>query len=181
MKTTFLYGLGMAIAGAVLNFAFYFAGMHDSAETLGSAQRYGMIGGMLITIVGLVMAVRARRSESPLDEDFGYGRALWAGTLTSFWGAIFGNVFNILYITVINPGLTDVTRDMQVAAWEEAGLTAEQIANAEKMMEMFTNPALQFVMGLIMAFIISFIVSLIVAIFVRRTAEDTFEVPPLES
>ncbi len=181
MKTTFIYGLGMAIAGAVLNFAFYFAGMHDSAETLGSAQRYGMIIGLLITLVGLVMAIRARRSETPLDEDFGYGRALWAGTLTSFWGALFGNVFNILYVTAINPGITDVAHDMQVAAWEEAGMTADQIAGAEKMMEMFTNPAIQFVMGLIMAFIFSFIFSLIIAIFVRRSAEESFEAPPLES
>src|SRR5690606_32135642 len=103
MKTTFIYGLGMAIAGAVPNFALYFLGFHDSPEKLQSAQTVGMVGGLLITIVGLVMVIRARRAETPADEAFGYGRALGAGTLTSLWGSLFGNIFNVLYLTVINP------------------------------------------------------------------------------
>ncbi len=184
MKTTFLYGLGMAIAGAVLNFILYFAGMHDTPEKLQSSQTVGMVAGLVITVAGLVLAIRARRDETPLDEDFGYGRALGAGTLTALWGSLFGNLFNVAYMTVINPGLADVTREMQINAWEEQGLTPEQIDQAEGFLNMMSNPALQFVFGFIFAFLFSFVFALIIAAFIRRSAEESFDEaapPPLES
>ncbi|WP_221032333.1 DUF4199 domain-containing protein [Actomonas aquatica] len=174
MKTTFLYGLGMAIAGAVLNLGLFFGGYHDSVDKLTTSQIIGGVGGGIITIVGLILAIRARRAETPADEAFGYGRALGAGTLTSLWGALFGNVFNVLYMTVINPNMQEIVVESQMAAMEAQGAGADQMEAAEGMIRMMTNPALQFVFGLIGAFLFSFVISLIIAAFIRREATEDF-------
>lgn len=176
MKTTFTYGLGMAIAGALLNFAFYFLGYHDTIEKFAVAQKAGIFVGLAIVIVGLILAIRARRSETPADEDFGYGRALGAGALTSLWSAVFGTLFNLLYATVINTGMRDLIVESQLDAMAKKGMSSAQIDQAEPMIRTMTSPVIQSAFGLVIGFLFAFILSLIIAAFLRRPAAD--EVPP---
>jgi hypothetical protein len=173
MKTTFIYGLSMAIAGTLMNFAFYFLGFHDSPEKIGTGQMIGLLGGMVITIGGLVLAVKARRSEIPDQEDFGYGRALGAGVLTSLWASIFGSISNFVYMGFINPGMQEVIVESEIAKLEAKGVSMEQIDQAEGMIRMMTSPAASGIMGFIGAFIISVIISLIIAAILKRPAQDS--------
>ena len=69
----------------------------------------------------------------------------------------------------------------EIAKLEAQGLTADQIAGAEKMMQIMTGPVAQAATIIIGGFIFGFLLSLIVAIFVRRPAEETFdERPPIQ-
>jgi hypothetical protein len=43
MKTPLIYGFSMALATSLVTLLLYFAGFHDSAEKLGSAQWIGTI------------------------------------------------------------------------------------------------------------------------------------------
>jgi hypothetical protein len=180
MKTTLLYGLGMAIAGILLTFALYLTGFHSSVEKFTTGQTIGSIGGTIIMIAGLILAVRARRAETPVDEEFSYGRSLGAGTLTSLWSSLFGVLFNLVYSTVINPGMNELIIETQSAKMAEAGMSADQIEAAEAGIRMMTHPAIQAAVGFIFIFLFSFVISLIVAAFVRRKAVEDFsaEVPP---
>ena len=180
MKTTFIHGIGIAIAGAILTFALYFLGFHDSVEKLGTAQTIGMVGGFAISIGGLTLAIRARRDETPADEPFGYGRALGAGTLTTLWSAIFGTLFHVLYTAVINPGMQDIIVENELNKLEAQGMTAAQIESAEGMIQMMTGPVIQSVFALIFGFLFGFIISLVVSIFLRREAVDSIPPPPVE-
>lgn len=173
MKTTFIYGLSMAIAGTLMNFMFYFLGLHDSADKIGTAQMIGLVVGLIITIGGLILATKARRAETPAEEGFGYGRALGAGVLTALWASIFGTIANVVYMSVINPGMQDLIIENEVTKLEAQGLTAAQIEQAEGMIRMMTSPAASGIMGFIGAFVISTVICLIIAAVLKRPAEDT--------
>ena len=173
MKTTFIYGLSMAIAGTIMNFMFYFFGLHDSPDKIGTAQMIGLTLGMVITIGGLVLAVKARRSETPEEEDFGYGRALGAGVLTSLWASIFGTISNVVYMAFINPGMQEMIIEGEITKLEAKGMSAEQIDQAEGMIRMMTSPAASGIMGFIGAFVISVVICLIIAAVLKRPATNS--------
>lgn len=170
MKTSLTYGLGMAIAGTILAFVLYFLGFHSSAEKLATGQTIGMIGGLAIAIVGLTLAVKARRAETPATEPFGYGRALGVGTLTGLFSSLFGSISNVIYVTLINPGIQDLLVEGELAKLEARGMTADQTEAAEGMIRLMTGPAMQGVFGLIGGFFFSFIIALIVAAVLKRPA-----------
>lgn len=172
MKTTFFYGLSMAIAGTLMTFVLYFLGLHDAADKIGTAQTIAMIGGMAITIGGLILAVKARRSEIPDEEDFGYGRALGAGVLTSLWASIFGSISSVVYMGFINPGMQDLIIENEITKLEASGMSVEQIDQAEGMIRMMTSPAASGIMGFIGAFVISVVICLIIAAVLKRPAQD---------
>lgn len=180
MKTSFIHGLGMAIAGFVLALVMFFLGFHDSPDKLGVAQTVGLVGGLAITLGGLILAIRARRAETPADEPFGYGRALGTGTLTGLFSSAFGAISTVLYATVINPGFQEVVIETQIAKMEEQGMGAAQIEQAEGMIRMMSGPAAQGVFGFIGGFVFSFIFALIIAAFLKRPAADPTP-PPIAS
>lgn len=181
MKTSLTYGAAMAIAGAVLTLLLYFAGLHDSAEKMKSAQWAGSIGGIAIGITCLTLAMREKRAQFPADREWGYGAALAGGVLTGVFASLFGIVTAYLYFGLINPGFTDVIYAAQVAAMQERGMPAAQIEKAEPMMRAFLSPtamaAMQFFMGLVW----STALSLIIAIFLRQrpAAPANAEPPPV--
>ncbi len=177
MKTYLTYGFFMTLAGAVLTMGLYFLGFHSDVDKLHSAQTISTIGGLAIGITFIALGIKARRAEVPATEDFSYGRAVGAGVMVGLFAALFGMVTNLLYMQVINPGLTDLMVQAQIAKWDAAGLSSARIEQAEKMMRKMMNPALQAVFGLIFGVIICTVISLVAAAFLKRPA--TAEQPPV--
>ena len=177
MKIYLNHGLGMAIAGTLLAFVLYFLGYHNDVEKIESAQRVAMIAGIAIAIVGLTLAIKARRATAPTHEPFGYGRALGAGTLTALFSSLFGALANVLYVAVVNPGMIDLIVENEITKLENKGTPDAQIEAAEGMIRMLSSPAAQGVFGFIGGFFFTFIVALIVAAFLKRPATTT--PPPL--
>ncbi len=172
MKTTFFYGLIMALCGILLNYGLYFLGFHDSAEKLRVAQIIGGCGGLVATIVCIVLGCRARRAETPATEAFGYGRSLLTGFLISLWGVIFGTISQVLYISVVNPGFRDIVTQSELAKLEAKGLSGAQLEQAEGMVRMMTGPVAQGIFGFIGGLLICTILCLIIAAFIRRPAVE---------
>ena len=177
MKTPLIYGLYMALAGLVLNLVLYFAGFHSEVDKLGTAQTIATIGNLILGVTLLVLGIKARRAEIPPTEDFGYGRALWAGVQISFFACIFGIITNFLYMNVINRGLRELMVQAQIAKWETLGMSSDRIEQAEKMMRMMMNPAMQAVFGLLFGMLICTVISLIAAAFLKRPAQDNLAPP----
>jgi hypothetical protein len=180
MKTTFAYGIGIAIASFVLGLILFFAGFHTDVDKLSTGQTIGSIGGLGISIVGLVLAMKARREEFTPEEGFGYGRALGTGTLTALWSAIVSAILTMIYATAINPGMQELIIENEIAKLEEQGLPAAQIEAAEGVMNFMTSPAMMGISSMIAGFIFGVIVSLIVAAFLKRAPVDITP-PPLET
>ncbi len=168
----------MALAGLLVNLGLYFAGFHSDVEKLATAQTISSVLNLILGVTLLVLGVKARRAEIPSTEDFGYGRALWAGVQISFFACIFGTITNFLYMGVINRGLKELMVQAQINKWEALGMSSEKIEGAEKMMRTMMNPALQAVFGIIFGMVICTILSLIIAAFLKRPAQDSLT-PPL--
>jgi hypothetical protein len=172
MKTTFFYGVIMAVIGILLNYAMYFLGFHDSVEKMHTGQMISAIVGILAGIVCLVLAARARRSETPASESFGYGRSLLACFLTSLWSVCFTTLSWVIYIGVVNPGVRDVMIQGELAKLEAKGLSSTQVEQAEGMIRMMMGPVPQGLIGFCFGLVIWTLISLIIAAFVRRPAPD---------
>ena len=109
MKTCFLYGFLLAVAGSILILVLYFLGFHSDPAKLAAGNWIGGVLGLGIGISLTVLGVKARRSEVPENVEFGYGRALGAGVLISLFASILSTIFNYVYAAFINPGPVSYT------------------------------------------------------------------------
>ncbi len=172
MKTYLTYGLAMAIASLLLTLALFFAGYHSDPDKVQSAQMVLTIGGLAISIVGIVLGTKARRSEIPATEPFGYGRALGAGVMIALFSAVFGTIVHLAYTQAINPDFNEVLLQGQLAKLEADGVPSSQLDAAEVVMRKMMHPALQAVFGLVGGTLYGTVVALITSIFLRRRATD---------
>jgi hypothetical protein len=179
MKSYLTYGLAMAIAGAVLNIVLYLLGFHSDPAKLLTAQIVGGCGGLAIGITCLTLGIKACRAEVPATEEFGYGRALVAGVMISLFAALINIATTYLYATVINPGFVDVIVQAQAQKFEAQGMSPSQIEAAEKMVRMFSGPAVQAISGFLGGMFFGTLISLVAAAFLKRpAAPESFGAPP---
>lgn len=172
MKTYLTYGLAMAIASLLLTLALFFAGYHSDPDKVQSAQLTLTLAGLAISVVGIALGTKARRTEVPATEPFGYGRALGAGVMIALFSAAFGTIVHLTYTQAINPDFNEVLVQGQMAKLEADGLPASQIEAAEAVMRKMMHPALQAVFGLVGGTLYGTIIALITSIFFRRQATD---------
>ena len=177
MKTPLTYGFLMALGGTLVTFALFFAGFHDSAEKMKSAQWIGGGLGIAIAVICLAFAMREKR-ESRAQAEWSYGSAVGAGVLTGLFGALFGAIFGYVYVAYINPQLCDVVYQMQVDKMEATGLSTTQIERAEPMLRKWISPAVFTVSQAVSGLIMGVLLSLIVAIFFRKPVGPAVPTPP---
>jgi hypothetical protein len=179
MKTYLTYGFGMALGGALLSFAMFFAGFHDSPAKLDTAQWIQMAGGLALGITGVVLGTKARRAEIPADAPFGYGSALGAGVMITLFAALLGLVTTYLYVAVINPHYGDVVLQAQSEKLEAKGLPAEQIEQIQRMSSVMMKPATMTAFTFVSGLFFGTLISLVTAAFLKRPAgEDPALSPP---
>jgi hypothetical protein len=181
VKIPLTYGAAIAIAGALLTLILFFAGFHDSVEAMQSrtAQTVSIVVPVLITIVCLALAMRDKRETTPPDAKWGYGAAVATGVMTVLFSVLFGAVFAYIYFAVLNPEMSSVIYDTQIAKMEEQGVPASQIDQSEAIMRKMLSPVMMTVFQGVMGFISGVVLSLIVAIFYkRRSLESGFSSPP---
>ena len=169
IKICFSYGAIMAVSGAVFTLLLYFAGFHDNAEKLSASQWLGFAGSLCISATCLALAMRAKRMQHPPEANWGYGFALGTGMLTSVCAVVLGVFTTYLYFAVINPGIVEVIRTMQLNAMEAAKAPNVQIQQLEN----FSATVLSILIVIAQAFVgfvISVTLSFILAIFFRSRA-----------
>jgi hypothetical protein len=183
MKLALMYGAAMAIAGAIFVLLLFFAGFHDSAAKLQSAQWIGIGGGLAIGVACLALAMREKRAQFPAEEDWGYGSALGAGVLTALFGSLFGLVTSYTYFGIINPGFGDLALQAQLAAMEAKGLPPDQVEKLEPMFRPWMTPVAMTLTQGLFGIIFSILLSLVVAIFFRQRTPAASELgtPPIVS
>jgi predicted DNA repair protein MutK len=165
MKTYLTYGFAISMAGLLMNLGLFFTGFHTDAEKLGTGNLIAVLGGVAITVVGIVLGTKARREEFPLDEPFTYGRALVAGVMITLFATLVGIVTNYLYMHVINPSMTELMTQAQVNKFEASGMDS---AKAEALSAKMMHPVAQAIFGLIIGMIFGTVISLITSAVLKR-------------
>ena len=170
MKTYLTYGFVMALAGALLTLVLFFLGYHSDPSKVQAAQWISVPALVVITVACLVLGIKARRTDVPATEEFGYGRALGAGVMIVLFAAIFGTIFNAIYFSFVNPDFVDVMVQAQADKLEAKGVGPTQIEQMEKGMRFMMKPPLLAVFGFLQAMVWGTIIALLTAIFLRRPA-----------
>jgi hypothetical protein len=173
MKTCSLYGFISALAGAFVTLILYFLGFHSDASKLQAAGWIGSLLGIAVTVACLVLGVKARREETPKEADFGYGKAVGAGTLISLVASFLSSVFAYVYYAFINPAFTDLMVQNQMAKMEARGMSGDQLEKAESFTKWMMSAGPASVMAFFYIFILGVILALIVAAFMKRPAPNT--------
>ena len=164
MKTYLTYGFAMALGGALISFAMFFLGLHDSPSKLDLAQWIQMGCGIALGVTCIVLGTKARRAEVPAGAAFGYGSAL---------------VTTYVYLAIINPGYGDVVLQAQAEKLEGKGLKSEQIEQIQKMSAIMMKPGVMTAFSFIAGLFFGTVISLISAAFLKRPAvEDAGDAPP---
>jgi hypothetical protein len=94
----------------------------------------------------------------------GIGIAFWLGLVSS---AIY-SVFFYVYIKFIDSSFLDMIRDQQLEQFEARGMSDEQIEQAMKFANMFTNPEALLGFTLLGGVFFTIIIALIVTIFTQK-------------
>lgn len=178
MKHAFFYGFISALISALYTLGLYFTGFHSSVAKLDSLAIISPIIALAISVTCMVLGARAAREDTPPDQDFGYGSALWASFLTSIVSTVLYGIFNFCYVSWLNPDIIDLMVQQQVAKMEAKGMSGPALDNAEAMTRKFMQPIPGFIFVLIFGVIAGLIISLVVAAFVRRKPVE-LATPPL--
>lgn len=168
MKIPLKYGVFMALAGAAFTLVMYFAGFHDSAEKMQSAPWIGFAAGMAIGVTFLALAMKEKRDTALFDAPWGYGSALGTGVLTGLVASLCGTVFAYCYFAFINPHMSDVILQGQIAAMEAKGMSSAQLERVEPMMRKWMSPPVMTIIQAISGFIMSTVLAAIVAVFFKQ-------------
>jgi Protein of unknown function (DUF4199) len=168
MKTCALYGTAIAVADAVLVLLLFFLGFHSDSAKLPAAQWIGGLGAFAIGVTLTALGIKARRSEVPETEPFGYGRALGAGAMVSLVACFLSAIFNYAYFAFINPGFSDIIVQAQLDKMAARGMSDAQIEKATQFVRFMMSPGIYALQTMVGGFIIAFILSLVIAAFFTR-------------
>ena len=158
----------MAIGTAMLTLLMFFAGLHDSPESMQTASWIGVLGSVIISITALGFAMREKRAERGPTGTWSYGSAVAVGVLTAIVGVLLGGIFSYLYFSIINPGAADTLLQSQLYAMEAKGMSPAQLDQAEPMMRRWMTPGLLSLAQGLSGFIWLVVLTLLVALFFRR-------------
>lgn len=103
------------------------------------------------------------------DGYMSYSKGLGIGTAIVAVSSNIYSIFTYIYIKYIDLTYTDVLREAQITAYQDQGLSDEEIETALKFSEMFMKPETMFVMGIIGGIFFGFILSLIMSAFTKNS------------
>ena len=88
--------------------------------------------------------------------------------------AVIAVAYTLLFTNVIEPTFQQQAMDFQAKAWEDAGLTSDQIESSVAMAEKFNSPAIVSAMILAFSAFIGFVFSAIIAAIMKKSEEETY-------
>ena len=100
----------------------------------------------------------------------GIGIAFWMALI----GSLISSIFSYVYMKFVDAGFIDKMKEMQVEQFQERGMSDEQIDQAMKFSEMFMNPEVMLVMGIVGGIVSLVIVALLVTIFTQKKSPEPF-------
>ncbi len=160
MRTELKYGLIIGLLSAAWVMGEYAAGLHtDLIEYHPIVTWFGM----LIPIIGIVLALKEKRALQ--GKSLTYGQGVLTGFIVSVITALIGSLFFYIYIEIINPDFFPAMIAGARDQAETAGLDADM---ARKNAEMYFNMKSYLMQTFFGSIIFGLVVSLIAAAILRR-------------
>ncbi len=128
---------------------------------------------IFIALSFVFFGVKSYRDGLP-NQEISFGRALGAGLLIVLFPAIIFGVFNVIYITYLNPDFTEqyyATMIAETMTQYSGAELATKLAEMENMKEMASSGLFTFILMASTVLILGFIVSLITAATLRSSGK----------
>ena len=121
-----------------------------------------------LIMIGLIVGFTIEYRNKKCGGFITYGQALGFGTLMSLVSSVLGGIYQLLLVTVIDPGFISKQVEKARIALEEKGMPEEQMEAAMKFTELFATPTVSTLSAIIGGVFIGFIFSLVIAAFVKK-------------
>jgi hypothetical protein len=171
MKST-VYKFGLISAGTILTL-FFFSFLFLENLSFAIQEIWGYIS-IFIALSFVFFGVKSYRDSLP-NQEISFGKALGVGLLIVLFPAIIFGIFNVIYITYLNPDFTEQYYATMIAdistQYSGAELTT-QIAEMEGMKEMASSGIFTFFLMTFTVLILGLIVSLITAVTLRNGGNE---------
>mgnify|MGYP003635031183 CR=1 FL=1 len=134
--------------------------MENQANSKNIILNYGLYLGVIGIIVHLTL--------------WASGQGVKIGLGITMISAVIAVAYTLLFTNVIEPTFQQQAMDFQAKAWEDAGLTSDQIESSVAMAEKFNSPAIVSAMILAFSAFIGFVFSAIIAAIMKKSEEETY-------
>jgi len=161
----------MAAAGAGLMLILNLCGFHNDPNKFLIGFVLGFLGAVTLTIIGLILGIRAVRNEHGTGR-FTYGQALLAGLAITAFSTVASTAFQIVYIKLINPTYSETAIQWTQAMMERANVPSDKVEAKITEMREKSGVGYQIRNGLIGGIIFGGLVSLITSAFLKRVPEN---------
>ena len=168
MKNSLTFGALSAVAGAVITLVLYLLGLHSDPARIATASWIQLAIGLPASIIIMIMGIRAKRTETPSNQAFGYGRAFATGLGIGFVSLALGVVFQVLYETVINTSFVECTIQANLANMASSGVSQAAIDRSEAMMRKFSTPTVRALFSVVGGSLIVTLIAAVTAPFATR-------------
>jgi hypothetical protein len=160
------YGLYLGVIGIIINLVLWASGNVFELQWLNNVLIYA------IMIVFIILGIKQFKKENVGFISWGQGVKIGLGiTMVS---AVLTVIYTLIFTNIIDPTFQQQAMDYQAKAWEDAGLSSDQIEASVKIAEKFNSPAI--VSAIILAFsaFIGFVFSAIIAAIMKKSEEETY-------
>ena len=171
-QTALRYGL---IGGLILvawGLVAQMTGLADpcaATQGSGSSVMIGLISfAVLLGVMALIGVMAIRQHTTDLGGYITFGRAFVVSLVALIVAGVISGLFNVLYMTVIDPGITETVMDCMGDFYEEQGMDQDQIDAALGFLKIMYNPFLQIVTSLFTSAFFAAIVGLILAAVMKK-------------
>ncbi|GAB1309623.1 hypothetical protein KH5_23060 [Urechidicola sp. KH5] len=158
------YGAAMGVVSIILAVAVYALGytyeQHWSVTVLG----------ILISVAFIALGLKAYKAGNGGELKFGQG--LKTGVGIALVSTVIYTIYQIAFVTVIEPEFYNNLLVIQTQTWVDQGLTPEQIEGAEAMFKKFSNPAMTAGFTIIGGVFFGFIISLIASAIMKQSNQE---------
>ncbi len=155
-KIALKWGAILGIVFIIFNTTMLVLGIQDSVNWL----LYLLLG------IGIYLSMNNYKTENQGYLSFGEG--LGTGTMVSAISGLLVSAFSYVYMTFIDPTVTEQLLKRAELEMERKGYSDEQIEQALEYSKMFMSPSVLFVISIISVIFIGFILSLAIAAFVKK-------------
>lgn len=122
---------------------------------------------LIPTIIVIYLAHKEFKDNG--DGYMSYGQGLGLGTLLVLISSLISTVFFYIYVKFIDATYIDAVKDVQIAQFQEQGMSDSEIETAMGFSEGFMTPEVMSVFAIVFAVFAGFVVSLIVSAITKNS------------
>ena len=163
------YGVILGFISVILAVVMNILGAGDPMNPKPGASMAIGCGSLILSIVLMVLAVKAIRDSQHNGGKIKLGDAFMLSFLVGMIATVIGSLYNFIDVSFLNPEKMEMTREMMEQAFEDAGEVDEAAQGITSFfMNFATNPTAQLISTIIGGAFFNAIIAIIVAAIMKK-------------